>query len=141
MKAFEIVEHTADIGITAYGKNLQELFTNAGLGTASLIVDPDTVSHQMSHAIVLRALDREELLIAFLNEIIFYYSARQFLTGRVELSLLEDTYLKAELSGQRYDALVHHIRHDIKSATYHMIQIREPEHKKGLWSVRVIFDV
>ena len=37
MKEFEILEHTADIGIMVYGKNKREIFINAARGMFEII--------------------------------------------------------------------------------------------------------
>ena len=35
-KAFEVIDHTADIGIVAYGADIKQVFTNAALGLFQL---------------------------------------------------------------------------------------------------------
>jgi SHS2 domain-containing protein len=37
MKDFEFIDHTADIGITAYGADMPKLFANAGRGLFNII--------------------------------------------------------------------------------------------------------
>ena len=32
MKRFDLIEHTADIGLTAYGRSLAEAYSNAAYG-------------------------------------------------------------------------------------------------------------
>ena len=46
-KEFEIIEHTADVGIRAYGANMQEAFANAAKGLFSLIIELDDVEEVM----------------------------------------------------------------------------------------------
>ena len=43
MKKFELIEHTADVGLVAYGKTLAEAFANAAYGLFSIIAELDTV--------------------------------------------------------------------------------------------------
>src|SRR3990172_9412846 len=40
---YEILEHTADVGIKAYGRTLPELFVNAARGMIALALDPPVV--------------------------------------------------------------------------------------------------
>ncbi|GER91602.1 hypothetical protein KDW_57640 [Dictyobacter vulcani] len=51
-KPYEVFEHTADIGIHAYGSTLEELFIHAAEGMESLMVAPEqlriTTSRQIS---------------------------------------------------------------------------------------------
>ena len=39
MKRFQLIEHTADTGLIAYGHNLAEAFANAGYGLFSIITE------------------------------------------------------------------------------------------------------
>ena len=43
MKRFELIEHTADIGLIAYGETLAEAFANAAYGMFSIIAELDAV--------------------------------------------------------------------------------------------------
>ena len=42
-KEFEILNHTADVGIIAYGADMKEAFANAAKGLFSLITELDDV--------------------------------------------------------------------------------------------------
>ncbi|MGH9785587.1 MAG: archease, partial [Terriglobia bacterium] len=37
---YEILEHTADVGLKAYGRTLPELFVNAAVGMIALALEP-----------------------------------------------------------------------------------------------------
>ncbi len=39
MKRFQFIEHTADIGLMAYGRTLAEAFANAAYGMFSIITE------------------------------------------------------------------------------------------------------
>jgi hypothetical protein len=41
--SFEVIDHTADVGIIAYGRNFRELLENAALGMFSLMAELETV--------------------------------------------------------------------------------------------------
>ena len=46
MKPYEVFEHTADIGLQAYGSTLSELFIHAAQGMESLMVAPEQILHR-----------------------------------------------------------------------------------------------
>ncbi len=48
MKKFDVVEHTADTGIIAYGTDMQEAFANAAYGMFSLMADLRQVREETS---------------------------------------------------------------------------------------------
>ena len=74
MRSFETFDHTADIGLIARGRTLKGLFANAAAGLVDLMVDPIGLLEETSATVTVSAADREALLVAWLNELLFAYS-------------------------------------------------------------------
>ncbi|MBI4744325.1 MAG: archease [Actinobacteria bacterium] len=72
-KDFVIINHTADVGIEAYGKTPEEIFVNMAKGMFSLITDPESVSEEICFDVNIKGEDRDSLLINWLNELIYLY--------------------------------------------------------------------
>ncbi|HAM39228.1 MAG TPA: hypothetical protein DCP53_07560 [Elusimicrobia bacterium] len=136
IKRFKLINHTADVGIIAYGKTLSELFANAAYGMFSLITEIEKVKEIGTIAISLQANNLEELLISFLNELQYYFSMKQLLFSKFEILNLLDTKLKASVSGEKISN--HQILQEIKAATYHNLKIKKV---KNIYQVQIIFDV
>ena len=134
---FEVIEHTADVGIIAYGRSLEELFANAALGMMSFLIDLASVRLIRRRTVTADADDREGLLIAWLNELLVLLNADGFVPGRFTVRDLTDTRLRAEVAGEPVDPARHRFHLDVKAATYHSLEIKYD----GLWQARVIFDV
>ncbi|OGS46139.1 MAG: hypothetical protein A2539_03285 [Elusimicrobia bacterium RIFOXYD2_FULL_34_15] len=135
-KRYKVISHTADVGIIAYGKTLSELFENAAYGMFSLITDIERVKEKGTIAISLQDNNLEELLIAFLNELQYYFSMKQLLFRKFEILSLTDTKLKASVTGEKISD--HQVLHEIKAATYHNLKIKKI---KNNYQVQIIFDV
>jgi len=75
-QGFEILEHTADIGIVARGKNLAEVFAQAAKGMFSLITDLNTVEERVERRVKVEAPDIESLLVAWLNELVYLFDTK-----------------------------------------------------------------
>ena len=78
-KDFEIVNHTADVGIIAYGADMSETFANAARALFSLITELDDVEEVLYRDIELTASDEESLLVERLNELIYLFDAEYIL--------------------------------------------------------------
>ncbi len=137
IQPFEVIEHTADVGIIAYGRSLEELFANAAIGMMSFLIDLASVRLVQQRTVTADADDREGLLIAWLNELLVLLNADGFVPGRFTVRDLTDTQLRAEVAGEPVDPTRHHFHLDVKAATYHSLEIKQD----GLWQARVIFDV
>ena len=54
-KSFEIIDHTADVGIRAFGEDLCELYANAAHGMLSLMVSVDSQGTLQEERVVIEA--------------------------------------------------------------------------------------
>lgn len=134
---FEVIEHTADVGIIAYGQSLEELFANAARGMMSFLIDFSSVRLIEQRPVTADADDREGLLVAWLNELLVLLNADGFVPGRFTIQDLTDTQLRADVAGEPVDPTRHRFHLDVKAATYHSLEIKQD----GVWHARVIFDV
>jgi SHS2 domain-containing protein len=137
-KDFEVIAHTADIGIIAYGADLKQAFVNAARGLFSLITELDTVAVKEQRDIQVTAPDREALLVNWLNELIYLFEAKEMLFNRFDITSLTDTELRATGYGEKIDLARNTLKIQVKATTYHMLKI---EHTEKGWKSQVIFDV
>jgi len=134
---YEVLEHTADIGIVAYGQRLEDAFANAAVGLFNLITDLDQVKEETFREIEVEANDQEGLLVGWLNELIYLFDAENILFRRFEFQELCPTRLKARAFGEKVDTSRHPIKLGVKAATYHQLQVK----KGDGYRVQVIFDI
>ncbi|MDP3052686.1 MAG: archease [bacterium] len=144
VKKFEILEHRADIKIKVFGKTLVELYENAVWAMASILfknANPKKQELRLAKTIIIKSIDREVLLIDFLNDILGESQINQAIYPIVRLIDFQPdgvqgmVYLKAKISGyeiERFDE-------DIKAVTYHDLNISQD--KNGIWEATILFDV
>jgi len=137
MARFEVVDHTADVGLIAYGSTIEEVFINAAYGMFSLIADLDQVEERLERRIETEAPDQEELLVTWLNELLYFFDAESLLFKRFEISRLDQNWLEARAFGEKVDLGRHKLKTAVKAATYHMLRL---EQGNGLRAY-IIFDV
>ncbi|MBU0710192.1 MAG: archease [Candidatus Omnitrophica bacterium] len=139
MKSYEIIEHTADIGIRVKGKDLRELFRNAALAMFDLIATrlKESKSPDKEKILVkIKSDNLEELFVNWLNELLSLSSVKEKIFCEVSFKNLDKNSLEAEVVGC---ALMNYkIESEIKAATYHQLQLRE---EQSGWQAEVIFDV
>src|SRR2546429_3185443 len=78
-RPYEVFEHTADIGLHAFGRTLPELFVHAAQGMESLLVPAEQVRVVTSRQITVDGHDTISLLIAWLNELVFLFDTEYLL--------------------------------------------------------------
>jgi len=136
MKRFELIEHTADMGLAAYGKDLAEAFANAAYGMFSIIAELDNVREIESRRIEIKEDDGESVLFEWLNTLLYYFDVETLIFKRFNIIEFGEGNLKAECYGEKYDPNRHHLKTGIKSATYYMLEVDRERNR-----VQVIFDV
>jgi SHS2 domain-containing protein len=138
MKIYELIDHTADIGLKAYGKTLSEAFQNAAKGMFDIITDKSEIENIGQYNIALEASDLEQLLVDWLSELLYLHSANNLVFDFFKVELDEKKKsLTATVFGEKLDASKHNIGSEIKAVTYHMLEVKKskPIH------VQVLFDI
>jgi SHS2 domain-containing protein len=141
-EGFEEVDHTADLGLRVRAASLEGLFRQAALGLASLLTEPARLDARESVAIEIRGLDLEELLVGWLNELLYRFeSGRLVLTAIPELRIErggEGYRLLATGTGGRWDPQRHPSGAPVKAATYHGLKVVPAT--DGGFEIVLIFD-
>lgn len=136
MKQYDLIEHTADVGLKAYGKNISEAFENAAKGMFDIITDSSKIASIGQYDIQLEAPDLEQLLVDWLSELLFLNSAKNLVFGSFKVKI-NNNHLSAEVLGEEYDKSKHKMGVEIKAVTYHMLEVNN----KKPYHVQVLFDI
>ena len=137
MPRFEVIDHTADVGIIAYGSDLEEAFANSAYGMFSLIADLDGVKEKVSRKVDIQSIDQEALLVDWLNELLYLFDVKQIIFKRFEITALSKNRLQATIYGEKVDTSRHQLKTGVKAATYHMLKIEKNKEVK----VQFILDI
>lgn len=138
MKPYEIIDHTADICIKAYGENLSEAFENAAKSMFDTITDNSEIESIGEYDIELKASDLEQLLVDWLSELLFLHGANNVVFGFFSVDLdKKNAKLNAKVFGEPFNLSKHKIGVEIKAVTYHMLEVR----KKRPYHVQVLYDI
>ena len=138
MKRYEIIDHTADIGLRAYGKDLKELFVNAAYGMFSILADLENVQATEQVEIKLEAPNDEELFLSWLSELLYQYNSKKIIFKEFSIDKLTENLISAQAQGENLDLQRHRLKTEIKAVTYHQLKVQKI---KDHWQAEVIFDV
>jgi SHS2 domain-containing protein len=140
-KAYEYLEHTADLFFRSYGKTLGECYGNAGRAMFSAMIDPSSIDPIAKRDIALEANDLPCLMHDFLSEILFLFGTEGmvFRDFGVSVEKKGTVYtLSAVLSGEEFNKKKHIILTDIKAVTYHDLIV---EKRSNQWVAEVLCDI
>ena len=138
MAAYEIMEHTADVGVVATGETLAEAMSWLARGMFSVVADLEAVEPLESIEVSVRSTGAEDLAVDWLNELLYRHEAEAFLPMRFDVTVDESgTHLTALCTGERVDAERHGMLTSVKAATYHGLEVS----RNDGWRIQVVLDV
>lgn len=125
MKSYEYFEATADIGLKAYGENLNEAFENAGRAIFNIISDTSNISPIREIEFEIVSEDEVSLLYDYLEELLFYHEVEFMLFSEFHVEIDENLHLKAIIKGEEIDWQKHERKTEIKAITFHMMEVKK----------------
>jgi SHS2 domain-containing protein len=137
-RRFEVLEHTADIGIRAFGETLGELFANAAWGVQDIAFDAGAIQPHTTFQLSAAGEDTESLLVNWLNEVIFYVDARHTGFSDFDVRFPSEGTVAATAWGEKRDLRKHPARLVVKAATYHLLRVAE---RNDGWMAEVYLDI
>ena len=133
-KRFEEIDHTADLAVRVYGRDMQELFANAAHGMFALMGSPSLEEATCQRIVSLEAVDQEALLVDWLNELIYMHEVEEETYFQFEVEILGPSALRAQVAGGPTEIKTK----AIKAATFHDLTIGRTA--DGLVAT-IVFDV
>jgi SHS2 domain-containing protein len=137
MKAFEFFEHTADIGVHAYGRTLEELFINAARALYEVQGRFDLADRRMLK-VELTATSLDELFVRWLSELLFHFSTDGVCFTYFRFQFTGDQKLTVQMEGGAVDFSRSEVFEEVKAVTYHQLSLKQTADG---WMATVIFDV
>jgi SHS2 domain-containing protein len=136
MSGYEILEHTADVGLRAHAPTVTTLFEQTTRG----LCDIAGIWHHgpgSSEAIDVEARDREGLMVDWLNEVLYIHDSRNVAVCSVEVDEVSEQRARGRIAvcplREGAETAI-----QVKAVTYHQIDVREAP---SGWSATVFFDI
>ena len=135
---YELLDHTADAGIRVRADDVKGIFQEAALALFDIITDLEKIEVHLEREIAVEGSGREELMVAWLTELLYLHEVEELLFCDFALSEVDEGSIKGVARGERFHKGRHVIKTSVKAVTYHQLEIKE---KDGLWYAQIIFDV
>jgi len=135
---YKLLDHTGDIGITVWADNLKDLYSQAATALFDIITERDRVKGLEQRDVRVEGRDNEELLVAWLNELLYLHEVERLLFHDFTITDIGGGTLKGVVRGEVLQEDYHIIHTTVKAATFHQLQVKN---ENGRWSARVILDI
>ena len=136
--AYELIDHTADIGIRVNEPSIKDLFQTAAHAMYDQVTDRSKLKGMYIKEIHVKGMDRPDLLINWLRELLWCWTIDSQLVKQIKITEMYDDQIRANFFYDEFDPVQHEILKDVKAVTYHGISVDETD--TG-WEATIIFDV
>jgi SHS2 domain-containing protein len=131
---YEILPHTADVGVALEASSREELFAEAARAWAAIVLDHDPPSASGSVPVDVAGEDDAALLAGFLEECLFVWESKGALACGARV-FVADHRARGDLLTCGAEGAE---GPSIKAVTYHQLSVSR---ERGRWRARVFFDV
>lgn len=134
------IDHTADIAVEIKADTIEELFLASAEAFKEAVVENDFRSESENYKLVLDSHSLETLLVNFLNELNF----RLIIERKIFNNISEIKVHRADVNWyfecvlKESGVIEEKIKTEIKSVTYHQMEIKK---ENGKYSTRIVFDI
>lgn len=136
--SYEYFEHRADIGIRGIGENIKEAFEQVAIALFAIMVEIQEVEEKEIERVTVKGLDYEELLMAWLSELLYLKDVGNKMYSKFRIFKIEETNLNAEILGEKIDLKKHKLKLEVKAATWTQLEVKELNNK---WIAQCVVDV
>ncbi|HLD48982.1 MAG TPA: archease [archaeon] len=125
---YKFFEHKADIGIIGIGATLEEAFAEGAKAMFEVMLNIKKVKKAKKIKISCEAQNNEELFVEFLNKLLYEKDVKQMAFCDFDVKI-KGKKLTATAHGEKFDAVRHEVKVEVKAATYSQLKIEKKGNK------------
>ena len=125
--SYKYLEHATDALIEVNAKTLEEAFSVAGKSVVETIIDLKNIQEIEEKSIKVKGRNLLNLLYNWLEEIVTITITDGFATKSFSVSIKKNKVyqITSKISGEKLDLKKHNFKVEIKSPTFHLMEIKE----------------
>ena len=125
--SYKYLEHATDALIEVKAKTLEEAFMVAGKSVVETIIDLDNIQEIEEKNIKVKGRNLLNLLYNWLEEIVTITITDGFAIRNFSVSIKKnkECQIISKISGEKLDLKKHNFKIEIKSPTFHLMEIKE----------------
>ncbi|TMA12955.1 MAG: archease [Deltaproteobacteria bacterium] len=137
-KRYRILNRSSDLLIRVFGQTQAELFANSGFALFDLMTDVEKVQIGDRLPLEVEGVDRDDLMVNWMRELLYLYQGSGYLLKEFKVREAKDNYVRAEVSGEKFDPDRHEIQREIRSVAYHQSRMEKTGEQ---WTAQVLFEI
>lgn len=137
---YKLIDHTADMAYEVEGASFEHLLETATAALADILLDCEHATLDESRELVVGGEDREDVLVAWLNEVAVAFEDDGFLAWDADVEYANESGARGVLRGRTLDFTREQPDRVVKAVTYHDLAVMEGRRGRP-WSVQIVLDL
>lgn len=137
---YKLIDHTADMAYEVEGASFEHLLETATAALADILLDCEHATLDESRELVVGGEDREDVLVAWLNEVAVAFEDDGFLAWDADVEYANESGARGVLRGRTLDFSREKPDRVVKAVTYHDLSVMEGRRGRP-WSVQIVLDL
>lgn len=137
---YTLIDHTADMAFEVEAKDWPSLLAAATLALSDLVRPLGSFDIWTNRRVSVRGEDREEVLVAWLNEVLYLFESGGFLPALAEVEQADDRRASGVLRGGCTDPALEPPDRVVKAVTFHDLHVEEGGNGRP-WRARIVVDL
>ena len=137
---YRLIDHTADMAYVVEGASFGELLQAATAALADIVLGVEHATFDESRELEVGGADREDVLVAWLNEVVVAFEDEGFLAWDARIEHADATVARGALRGRTLDFDEEQPDRVIKAVTYHDLAVVEGRGGRP-WSAQIVLDL
>jgi protein archease len=138
-KKYRLTKRQSELAVRVTGESQAGLFANSAFALFDVMVmDVDKVESREQIPLEVEGTDRDDLMVNWMRELLYLYQGSGYLLREFLIREVKDTFVKAEVSGEKIDPDRHEIKQEIAAVASHKSRMDKTGNQ---WTAHLIFEV
>ena len=137
-KKYRIFSRSSDLAVKVFGNSQADLFANSAFALFDVLTDIDKVEAHDHLTLEVEGADRDDLMVNWMRELLYLYQRSGYLLKEFAVREVKDTYIRGEVSGEKFDPDRHEIQREIRAVVPHQSRM---EKTGDQWTAQVVLEL
>ncbi len=137
-KSYRTLNRSSELAVKVFGRTQAELLANSAFALFDIMTDIEKVEVRDHLPLEVEGTDRDDLMVNWMRELLYLYQGSGYLLKEFQIREVKETYVHAQVSGEKFDPDRHEVQREIRSVLYDQSRMVKTGDQ---WTAQVILEL
>ena len=137
-KKYRLMTRQSELAVRVVGSSQADLFANSAFALFDVMTDLEKIEVKERLPLEVEGADRDDLMVNWMRELLYLYQGSGYLLKEFQIREVKDTFVKADVCGEKIDPDRHDMKKEITAVAYHQSRMEKTGNQ---WTAQLIFEV